>query len=217
VLTVAATWLETVEAELYVDRVHLIRAGLPPGTVLPAVTVRMPPYTAGGLAHLVDDWNTIFSIMSGCASPWLALAQALLRAGRDALPRARDVPELVDLALPLPDGGDDEPGLEFEVVVDRRQLIQAEYPAGTLLPAVVVRMPPYVAAMLAHIVDQWAAIGGMLGAPGAEWVPAAQALLTAARVAAPAGAASGELGDLVHHPLAGERRGGMVTGGGGDA
>jgi hypothetical protein len=211
----AATRLQSVEAELYVDRVHLIRAQLPPGTVLPAVTVRMPPYTAGGLAHLVDDWNTIFAIMSGCESPWLALAQGLLRAARDAYPRAREVPELVDLAVPLPDITEDPaPGIEFELAVDRDQLIAAEDPAG-LMPAVIVRMPPRVAAMLAHIVDQWAAIAAMLGGPGSEWVPAAQALLAAARDAAPAGVA--ELGDLVHHPLPAWDPLGLAAGGGRDA
>ncbi len=212
----AATRLQSVEAELYVDRVHLIRAEMPPGTVLPAVTVRMPPYTAGGLAHLVDDWNTVFSIMRGSGSPWLVLAQRLLRAARDASPRSREIPELVDLARPLPSHRDDEPpGVEFELSVDHDQLIEAEDPAGCLLPAVIVRMPPYVAAMLAHIVDQWASIASMLGGPGAEWVPAAQALLVAARDAAPATAS--ELGDLVHHPLPSWGRAGLLAGGDDDA
>jgi hypothetical protein len=211
----AATRLQTVEAELYVDRIHLIRAETPPGTVQPAVTVRMPPYTAGGLAHLVDDWNTVFAIMGGFGSPWLALAQGLLRAARDASPRARDIPELVDLATPLPDGGDDAPGVEFELAVDRDELIEAEDPAGCLMPAVIVRMPPHVATMLAHIVDQWAAIADMFGGPGAEWVPAAQALLVTARDAAPA--MTGELGDLVHHPLPARNHAGLVSGGGRDA
>jgi len=213
----AATRLQSVEAELYVDRVHLIRAERPPGTVLPAVTVRMPPYTAGGLAHLIDDWNTVFSIMGGGGSPWLALAQSLLRAGRDASPHPREIPELVDLARPLPGSRADDgpPGVEFELAVDRDHLIAAEDPAGCLLPAVIVRMPPYVAAMLAHIVDQWAAIASMLGGPGSEWVPAAQALLVAARDAAPA--ATGELGDLVHHPLPSWGRAGLLAGGDDDA
>jgi hypothetical protein len=111
--------------------------------------------------------------------------------------------------------------IELEVDVDRSQLISAEEPAGAEVPAVVVRMPPYIAGALAQVLDRWALVCQVSGSPvTVEWVSAAQALLLAGR------AAAGEyhypeLDDLRHPlPEGGPRRrrvGGLGALGGGRA
>jgi hypothetical protein len=75
------------------------------------------------------------------------------------------------------------PDAELEVRVGAPILVED---AGGYLPAVEVRMPPYMAARLAHLLDQWASVCDLTGSDeGIEWVAAAHALLKAARTASP--------------------------------
>ncbi|OHV45749.1 hypothetical protein BCD48_21475 [Pseudofrankia sp. BMG5.36] len=88
--------------------------------------------------------------------------------------------------------------IEMEVDVDRARLIAAEEPGGAALPAVVVRMPAYVAGALAKVLDTWAIVCQAAGSDDtAEWVTAAHALLLAGREAAD-GIPYPELSDLRH-------------------
>ncbi|WP_045875920.1 hypothetical protein [Pseudofrankia sp. DC12] len=89
--------------------------------------------------------------------------------------------------------------LELEIRVDRAQRMVVEDPPGATLPAVVLRMPPYRAAELAHLLDRWAAVCVTAGGCVPEWVLAAHALLDVARAAVP-GASYPELADLLHSP-----------------
>jgi hypothetical protein len=88
--------------------------------------------------------------------------------------------------------------IEMEVDVDRARLIAAEEPDGAALPAVVVRMPAYVAGALAKVLDTWAIVCQAAGSDDTtEWVTAAHALLLAGREAAD-GIPYPELADLLH-------------------
>ncbi len=88
--------------------------------------------------------------------------------------------------------------IEMEVDVDRARLIDADEPGGDALPAVVVRMPAYVAGALAKVLDTWAIVCQAAGSDDTtEWVSAAHALLLAGREAAD-GIPYPELSDLRH-------------------
>ncbi|ONH25656.1 hypothetical protein BL253_26995 [Pseudofrankia asymbiotica] len=88
--------------------------------------------------------------------------------------------------------------IEMEVDVDRARLIAADEPGGDALPAVVVRMPAYVAGALAKVLDTWAIVCQAAGSDDTtEWVTAAHALLLAGREAAD-GIPYPELSDLRH-------------------
>jgi len=88
--------------------------------------------------------------------------------------------------------------IEMEVDVDRARPMAAEVPGADDVPAVVVRMPPYVAGALAQVLDTWALVCQTAGSDDTiEWVSAAHALLLAGREAAE-GVHYPELSDLRH-------------------
>ena len=140
------------------------------------------------------------STAAALASPQLAPAQVVaVQPGSASLAAAAPRPPATQ--------GPPPPGwpltlavIELEVDVDRAQLIATEEPAGAAVPAVVLRMPPYIAGALAQVLDRWALMCQVTGSVEmTEWVGAAHALLMAGREAA-GGERYPELEDL-HHPL----------------
>src|SRR5262245_45472070 len=135
--------LVEVELELSVDRHCPIGLTEPAERSTPAVVLRMPAYTAAGLAHVVDQWAGIRALMDRATTGWEPAARRLLRAARQAVP-IDTYPELDDLrycSLLHASGHHIGPVVELEVDVDRERLIRVEDPAGgALQPAVVARM-----------------------------------------------------------------------------
>ncbi|MBL7495461.1 hypothetical protein I6A84_27225 [Frankia sp. CNm7] len=203
--------LVEVELELSIDRHCPISLTKPAGRPAPAVVLRMPAYTAAGLAHVVDQWAGIRGLLDRATTGWEPAARRLLRAARQAVP-IDAYPELDDLRycslLHARPGHQIGPVVELEVAVDRERLIRVEDPAGgALQPAIVARMPPHTAATLAHLIDQRVAIAMLLDDQGEdevpmdEWLSAARAFLAAARHAVGKETAYPELDGLLRRPL----------------
>ncbi|EFC79423.1 hypothetical protein [Parafrankia sp. EUN1f] len=87
-----------------------------------------------------------------------------------------------NLDLPRPRGR--VPGIEMEVYVDWEDQIEVEDPPNSRRPAVMVRMPAYVAGGLSHELHSLETIRGAIGGDCSEWAQVARALLAAARMAA---------------------------------
>ncbi|ABW09859.1 hypothetical protein Franean1_0393 [Parafrankia sp. EAN1pec] len=76
------------------------------------------------------------------------------------------------------------PGVEMEIYVDWEHPIEVEDPPNSQRPAVMVRMPAYVAGGLSHELHSLETIRGAVGGDSSEWAQVARALLAAARMAA---------------------------------